>query len=240
MNSEKIKSLARSVAIGIFGALTLLFVFSGSTRATVEGFSWEKVEEKIAELVAEKLMGSIPTEGVFGASGTRFPNGISADSTSPSAGQLRGTKLNITSTSTLGDLSSVVVDGTFADATTTVFCSLNPYSVTSTVDLAYLEVTTPATSTVSYTVATSTTAFPISLSGASLISSAEVVTGTLATILNGGTDPNPGAVSRNQISVGPSQYVCGLITGNSVFNTLSVTSPENTLTGRWSLRFNQF
>lgn len=31
--------------------------------------------------------------------GTRFPNGISADSTSPSAGQVRGTTLTITSTS---------------------------------------------------------------------------------------------------------------------------------------------
>lgn len=36
----------------------------------------------------------------FGATGTRYPNGISADSTSPSAGQVRGTTLTITGAST--------------------------------------------------------------------------------------------------------------------------------------------
>lgn len=40
--------------------------------------------------------------GTLGASGTRFPNGISADTTSPTAGQVRGTTLTITGAQTLG------------------------------------------------------------------------------------------------------------------------------------------
>ncbi len=41
-------------------------------------------------------------EGInFGASGTRFPNGISADSTSPSSGEVRGTTLTSTGAATL-------------------------------------------------------------------------------------------------------------------------------------------
>lgn len=40
-----------------------------------------------------KLSSSVES---LGASGTRFPNGISADSTSPAVGQIRGTDLKIT------------------------------------------------------------------------------------------------------------------------------------------------
>lgn len=39
--------------------------------------------------------------------GTRFPNGISADSTSPSAGQVRSTTLNVTGAATLSSTASV-------------------------------------------------------------------------------------------------------------------------------------
>ena len=42
----------------------------------------------------------------FGATGTRFPNGLSADSTSPSAGQVRGTTLTVTSNSAFGSTSA--------------------------------------------------------------------------------------------------------------------------------------
>ena len=45
------------------------------------------------------------------ASGTRFPNGVSADSTSPSAGQLRGTTLTVTGASTLtGEVNAPLVE----------------------------------------------------------------------------------------------------------------------------------
>ena len=45
--------------------------------------------------------------------GTRFPNGISADTTSPSAGQVRGTTLTITGASTFsGTLSNTAATST--------------------------------------------------------------------------------------------------------------------------------
>lgn len=42
------------------------------------------------------------TSASFGATGTRFPNGISADTTSPAVGQVRGTTLLATGATTLG------------------------------------------------------------------------------------------------------------------------------------------
>lgn len=61
----------------------------------------------------------------YGATGTRFIHGISADSTSPSDGQVRGTTLTVTGASTLTGTSTVtqsvdglVVGGTFSTAAT--------------------------------------------------------------------------------------------------------------------------
>lgn len=55
-------------------------------------------------------------------SGTRMPNGISADSTSPSAGQVRGTTLTITGASTLGSAGSSLTALSFGT------CSLVAYT----------------------------------------------------------------------------------------------------------------
>ncbi len=44
----------------------------------------------------------------LGSTGTRFPNGLSTNSTSPSAGQLLTTTLNVTSTSVLGTSGSTI------------------------------------------------------------------------------------------------------------------------------------
>ena len=48
------------------------------------------------------LVGGNQSDQTLGASGTRFPNGISADTTSPIAGEVRGTSSTITATSTVG------------------------------------------------------------------------------------------------------------------------------------------
>jgi len=55
---------------------------------------------------------------LFGATGTRMPNGISADSTSPVAGEVRGTTLTITSTSAFTGLLSAAT-GAFTGAVST-------------------------------------------------------------------------------------------------------------------------
>lgn len=59
-----------------------------------------------------------PVENV-GASGTRFPNGISADTTSPVRGQIRGSSLTITTTNTATSTASVGCIQTTATSTAT-------------------------------------------------------------------------------------------------------------------------
>lgn len=61
-------------------------------------------------------------QSVLELGGTRFPSGISADSTSPSAGQVRGTTLTVTGASTLAatTLSGDLTVTTTNTATSTV------------------------------------------------------------------------------------------------------------------------
>lgn len=66
----------------------------------MEKSNWVAVAALVLSAVAISLVlvGGNQSEqaGELGASGTRFPNGISADSTSPSAGQVRGTTFTAT------------------------------------------------------------------------------------------------------------------------------------------------
>lgn len=63
-------------------------------------------------LIAIVLTWAIPSPSEFGASGTRFPNGLSTTSTSPAAGEIRTTDLVV------GDTASIT--GTTTAASTTV------------------------------------------------------------------------------------------------------------------------
>lgn len=67
----------------------------------------------------------------FGASGTRMPNGISADTTSPVAGEVRGTTLTITSTSAFTGLVSAVT-GAFSGLLTPNGGTLHSYTNSTT------------------------------------------------------------------------------------------------------------
>lgn len=77
----------------------------------------------------------------LGASGTRFPNGISADSTSPSAGQVRGTTLTTTGASTLGGTVTVTTSNT---ATSTLIVGCIQTYATSTATAIRISATTTA------------------------------------------------------------------------------------------------
>lgn len=57
-----------------------------------------------------------------GASGSRFPSGISADSTSPSAGQIRGATLTTTGDATIGGGTLNVTTSNTATSTVVVGC----------------------------------------------------------------------------------------------------------------------
>src|SRR3990167_5515691 len=67
----------------------------------------------------------------YGATGTRMPNGISADTTSPIAGEVRGTTLTITSTSAFTGLVSAVT-GAFSGLVTLNAGVLHSYALSTT------------------------------------------------------------------------------------------------------------
>jgi hypothetical protein len=90
----KIKSFGYKlgmISIGVFAIASVAFAMTGGSGNNIETCN-------------DCIFGGgeAPVEEVFGASGSRFPNGISADSTSPSAGQLRGTTLTTTGAATVG------------------------------------------------------------------------------------------------------------------------------------------
>ncbi len=72
----------------------------------------------------------------LGASGTRFPNGLSADSTSPTSGQVRGTTFTSTS---LATFASAVVTGSFTQSTSN--------SATTTAAVGCIQTTATSTAT---------------------------------------------------------------------------------------------
>lgn len=64
----------------------------------------------VLALVLGYFVGSYTTSKTFGATGTRFPNGISANSTSPVAGEVRGTTLTATGSLTVGTNGSTIAE----------------------------------------------------------------------------------------------------------------------------------
>lgn len=74
-------------------------------------------------LVFSGLVGNQSDGPAVGASGTRFPNGISVDSTSPSAGQIRGTTFTSTGAATFA--SGIVTGDLTVDSTTLYVDSTN-------------------------------------------------------------------------------------------------------------------
>lgn len=67
--------------------------------------------------------------------GTRFPNGISADSTSPSAGQIRGTSLTTTGAATIGGAATLSSTVSVTATTTLSGAVLISNSASSTVQI---------------------------------------------------------------------------------------------------------
>lgn len=83
--NEKYKSLASKIVVLIVGVLAIgniAVAFSGSSQVEIE--------------TCDGCVFGASQSEELGASGTRFPNGLSADTTSPIAGEVRGTTLTIT------------------------------------------------------------------------------------------------------------------------------------------------
>ena len=78
----------------------------------------------VIALLAIILTWAVPSPEIFGATGTRMPNGISADSTSPVAGQVRGTTLTVTGLATFSGTAKFGADGTVLDNQILTTCSM--------------------------------------------------------------------------------------------------------------------
>lgn len=96
--------------------------------------------------VAVALVGNQPETTTSVGSGTRFANGLSADSTSPSAGEVRGTTLTITSSADISGASTFGSDMTITTANT----------ATSSINVGCIETYATSTETVMRLSATTT------------------------------------------------------------------------------------
>lgn len=132
---QQMKSLAYVVVIGIFGSIALIgYAFAGGSGASI---NIENCNDcNIVVPSGESVSVGSADEGMLG--GTRWPSGISADGTSPSSGEVRGTTLTITAASTVAAISPTANDtsdlGAFGLAWNELFVSSTSYlgNVTST------------------------------------------------------------------------------------------------------------
>ena len=147
------------------------------------------------------------------------------------------------SSSTQNSFATAVSAGTMANATNTLFCVLNPFSATSTVDFAGIYMTGYATSTHSLVVATSTVNVGLSTSTLSLATSlisATNVTGTAWVSLQSGVIaanfPPVLSYAVPKMLAKPNEYVCG-VAGDGDGKTDGVTNSNNTFAGTYKLRW---
>jgi len=109
MNSSNVFVWVALVAVAIIAAI-------GWTTPGAKDVAPESVRATVYEVMGDAL------EQMFGASGSRFPNGLSADSTSPVQGELRGTDLTITDDAVISGGSVVITTSNTATSTLQVGC----------------------------------------------------------------------------------------------------------------------
>lgn len=187
LSKKTLKSLVSVLTIALIGVVVLGGV--NIVKATGGNFSWGNVEQLVADGLLKAALSGQP---ILGASGTRFPNGISANATSPSAGEVRGTTLTITGAATTGGLtasgdnraSSLIKTGSIATFTNTSTATAanvcdNP-----------LWTVTPVTSTPTITLPATSTLFAdcLTTNGDTVVFSVKTI--TTSTILVVGTGGN--------------------------------------------------
>lgn len=156
----------------IIGIIALVIVAGLSIISVKAAERFSPVTINNVENLTMNVEGSVDDMGdMLGASGTRFPHGISADSTSPSAGEVRGTTLNITGATALsstltvsGEIQAqrIVEGGSVANASSTLtdpltltaaqvcdnsVITVNDAAVAGSLSVASIDITLPATST---------------------------------------------------------------------------------------------
>lgn len=82
----------KSTILAVVGAGLVLFAGVAFAKTSF----WDAAAVAFGEALASRMDVPSADDMSLGASGTRFPNGVSADGTSPSAGEVRGTTLTTT------------------------------------------------------------------------------------------------------------------------------------------------
>jgi len=125
MSKKKIPTLTKSKnsqfkLLSLWLVIAVVSVFAiGSIVVAYTGYTNRVIENvEVYNEAGQGVVNSDLEDAVFSATGSRFPNGISTDSTSPNAGQIRGTLLTVTASSTIDQLyHTVQIDLDFAQAT---------------------------------------------------------------------------------------------------------------------------
>lgn len=139
----------------------------------------------------------------------------------------------------VGDICTYHLKGAFISASSTMFSIKNPFSSTSTVTFAQLEVSGQSTTSLRLFVATSTTVgvLDAGINWGSLINNATLATSTMGIVTNGitATNTDNGAISAGtsqySIILSPSQYLVGYATTSETDGTSSATSSSNIVGG---------
>lgn len=237
---KKLK-LNKGIALGLIallvagvGVLSVVKAYGGDAPKVV-------VEGNYIEASSENTLGTAYTDATYATSNdvvTRLDSMYLWGDL-----EVKGT-IYQTGKSNRSGLENYVSADTFADATTTLKCVINPLSATSTAEIR-LDVTGVSTTTISMVTATSTSAYPTTLSAPSLVN-AVVNTSTLATIISGITDTRSGNVSSGtntsqRIVVFPNEYVCTMAGNNGgLGSTAGVTNAANTFAGTQLIKWSTF
>lgn len=126
----------------------------------VVGVTYPKVDVSNGGQGPQGVQGEVGSQGLTGPvgpqgpRGLQGPQGLQGPAGESKLGAIPGTDLP--NPSCQGSLCTAVVDGTCADATTTLAVITNPFSATSTVTLALVNIISPATTTFRLNLATST------------------------------------------------------------------------------------
>lgn len=136
-----------------------------------------------------------------------------------------------------------VRDGAYANATTTLFSSLNPFGATSTASVV-LFTSSGATSSMNYYVGTTTLSSigTVAAAGKALISTGQVGSSTAATIISGrDTNLGSGQVASGgvvEIMVGPAERITGYVDNpNGDDDEGGVIGNDNIFSGRFRIDF---
>lgn len=181
--------------------------------------------------------------GAFISSGTNFTDvEITNDLLVDGQTTFTGTS-TFSGVSVYGSKQQVMSSGSFADATTTLFCVLNPFNATSTVNFAKAMISGASTSTVSLYYGTSTVSTGNSTSTVggtlSIIQVSSLTANTTGVAFNNINNAITGVYAAGSVAsmvVGSSQYVCGVV-GEDSGSTAGVTNTNNTFAGSYVLQW---